>query len=118
MSNSPKSRILSLNIAFYLFMLVPTTYFTTMGQIVVFLYSGKKALKKGNFTTNLNEKMIQIYKRMQKMREKYVDTLAKLYDYATTVYSKKQYTQADIHSHRSRANATDSQRSSHSTESA
>ena len=37
--------------------------------------------------------MIQIYKRMQKMREKYVDTLAKLYEYATTVYSKKQYTQ-------------------------
>ena len=30
---------------------------------------------------------------MQKMREKYVDTLAKLYEYATTVYSKKQYTQ-------------------------
>lgn len=30
---------------------------------------------------------------MQKMREKYVDTLAKLYDYSTTVYSKKQYTQ-------------------------
>ena len=27
------------------------------------------------------------------MREKYVDTLAKLYDYATTVYAKKQYTQ-------------------------
>lgn len=27
------------------------------------------------------------------MREKYVDTLAKLYDYATTVYSKNQYTQ-------------------------
>ena len=27
------------------------------------------------------------------MREKYVDTLAKLYDYATTVYGKKQYTQ-------------------------
>ena len=27
------------------------------------------------------------------MREKYVDTIAKLYDYATTVYSKKQYTQ-------------------------
>ena len=27
------------------------------------------------------------------MREKYVDTLAKLYEYATTVYSKKQYTQ-------------------------
>ena len=37
--------------------------------------------------------MIRVYKRMQKMREKYVDTLAKLYDYATTVYSKKQYTQ-------------------------
>ena len=37
--------------------------------------------------------MIQVYRRMQKMREKYVDTLAKLYDYATTVYSKKQYTQ-------------------------
>ena len=37
--------------------------------------------------------MIQLYKRMQRMREKYVDTLAKLYDYATTVYSKKQYTQ-------------------------
>ena len=30
---------------------------------------------------------------MQKMREKYVDTLAKLYEYATTVYSKNQYTQ-------------------------
>ena len=27
------------------------------------------------------------------MREKYVDTIAKLYEYATTVYSKKQYTQ-------------------------
>ena len=27
------------------------------------------------------------------MRGKYVDTLAKLYEYATTVYSKKQYTQ-------------------------
>ena len=30
---------------------------------------------------------------MQRMREKYVDTLSKLYDYATTVYSKNQYTQ-------------------------
>jgi len=30
---------------------------------------------------------------MQRMREKYVDTLAKLYDYATTVYAKNQYTQ-------------------------
>ena len=37
--------------------------------------------------------MLQLYKRMQRMREKYVDTLAKLYEYATTVYSKKQYTQ-------------------------
>ena len=37
--------------------------------------------------------MFQVYKRMKKMREKYVDTLAKLYEYATTVYSKKQYTQ-------------------------
>ena len=37
--------------------------------------------------------MIQLYKRMQRMREKYVDTIAKLYDYATTVYSKNQYTQ-------------------------
>ena len=27
------------------------------------------------------------------MREKYVDTIAKLYEYATTVYAKKQYTQ-------------------------
>ena len=37
--------------------------------------------------------MIYLYKRMQRMREKYVDTLAKLYEYGTTVYSKKQYTQ-------------------------
>ena len=37
--------------------------------------------------------MIQFYKRIQRMREKYVDTIAKLYEYATTVYSKKQYTQ-------------------------
>ena len=37
--------------------------------------------------------MLQLYKRMQRMREKYVDTLAKLFEYATTVYSKKQYTQ-------------------------
>ena len=37
--------------------------------------------------------MIALYKRMQRMREKYVDTLAKLYEYATTVYAKKQYTQ-------------------------
>ena len=37
--------------------------------------------------------MIQVYKRLKKMREKYVDTLAKLYEYATTVYSKRIYTQ-------------------------
>ena len=37
--------------------------------------------------------MLQVYKRMQRMREKYIDTLAKLYEYATTVYGKKQYTQ-------------------------
>ena len=37
--------------------------------------------------------MIQVYKRMKKMREKYIDTITKLYDYATTVYAKKQYTQ-------------------------
>ena len=30
---------------------------------------------------------------MKRMREKYVDTLAKLYEYGTTVYTKKQYTQ-------------------------
>ncbi len=30
---------------------------------------------------------------MQKMREKYVDTLGKLYEFATTVYAKNQYTQ-------------------------
>ena len=37
--------------------------------------------------------MIQFYKRIQRMREKYVDTIAKLYEYATTVYAKNQYTQ-------------------------
>ena len=37
--------------------------------------------------------MIQLYKRIKRMREKYVDTVAKLYDYATTVYGKRQYTQ-------------------------
>ena len=37
--------------------------------------------------------MNQIYRRLKKMREKYIDTLAKLYDYATAVYSKKTYTQ-------------------------
>ena len=37
--------------------------------------------------------MIQVYKRVQKVREKYMDTLAKLYDYGTAAYGKKQYTQ-------------------------
>ena len=37
--------------------------------------------------------MIQLYKRIHRMREKYVDTIAKLYEFATTVYTKKQYTQ-------------------------
>ena len=37
--------------------------------------------------------MFSLYKRMQRMREKYIDTLAKLYEYATSVYGKKQYTQ-------------------------
>jgi long-chain acyl-CoA synthetase len=30
---------------------------------------------------------------MKRMREKYIDTLAKLYEYGTTVYAKRQYTQ-------------------------
>lgn len=37
--------------------------------------------------------MIQVYKRMKKMREKYIDTLSRLYEYATTVYPKRIYTQ-------------------------
>ena len=37
--------------------------------------------------------MIQLYKRMQRMRENYVDTIAKLYEYATTAYAQNQYTQ-------------------------
>ena len=37
--------------------------------------------------------MNRIYRRLKKMREKYIDTLAKLYDYSTAVYSKKTYTQ-------------------------
>ena len=37
--------------------------------------------------------MFSFFKRMQRMREKYIDTLAKLYEYATAVYGKKQYTQ-------------------------
>ena len=30
---------------------------------------------------------------MQKMREKYIDTLAKLYEYSATVFQKVQFTQ-------------------------
>lgn len=37
--------------------------------------------------------MIQVYKRLKKMREKYIDTLSRLYEYATTVYPKRIYTQ-------------------------
>ena len=37
--------------------------------------------------------MNRIYRRLKKMREKYIDTLSKLYDYSTAVYSKKTYTQ-------------------------
>lgn len=37
--------------------------------------------------------MIHIYKRINRIREKYIDTLAKLYEYSTTVYTKNQYTQ-------------------------
>ncbi len=37
--------------------------------------------------------MIQFYKRTLKTREKYIDTLAKLYEYATTAHSKRQYNQ-------------------------
>lgn len=37
--------------------------------------------------------MNQFYRRLKKMREKYIDTLAKLYDYATAAYSKNVYTQ-------------------------
>lgn len=36
--------------------------------------------------------MMQIFQRTRKMREKFVDTIAKLYEYSTTVYGKKQYT--------------------------
>ena len=39
MSNIPKYGHLSLNIAFYLFWLIPTTYFTVLGYIVVILHS-------------------------------------------------------------------------------
>ena len=32
--------------------------------------------------------MNPIYRKFQKMREKYIDTLAKLYEYSATVYQK------------------------------
>ncbi|MGN1221341.1 MAG: AMP-binding protein [Candidatus Cryptobacteroides sp.] len=34
-----------------------------------------------------------IYKNLKKVREKYIDTLAKLYEFSTTVYNKNQFTQ-------------------------
>ena len=34
-----------------------------------------------------------IYKNLKMVREKYIDTLAKLYDFSTTVYHKNQFTQ-------------------------
>lgn len=37
--------------------------------------------------------MILVYKKFKKIREKYVDTIAKLYEYSTTVYPNRQYTQ-------------------------
>lgn len=36
---------------------------------------------------------MRMYLRTRKFREKYVDTLAKLYEYATTIHTKRQYTQ-------------------------
>lgn len=35
---------------------------------------------------------MKAYMRLRRMREDYIDTLSKLYDYSTTVYAKKQYT--------------------------
>lgn len=37
--------------------------------------------------------MNYLYLKMKKLRERYIDTLAKLYDYSTALYSKNQYTQ-------------------------
>lgn len=37
--------------------------------------------------------MMQIYQRTRKMREKFVDTLARLYEYSTTVFSREPFTQ-------------------------
>ena len=37
--------------------------------------------------------MIFFYKHLHRMREKYVDTIAKLYEYAVLAYPKKQFTQ-------------------------
>lgn len=36
---------------------------------------------------------MQIYQRTRKMREKFVDTLARLYEYSTTVFSREPFTQ-------------------------
>lgn len=35
---------------------------------------------------------MQLYQRTRKMREKYVDTLAKLYDYSTSIFTKERFT--------------------------
>ena len=35
------------------------------------------------------ENMMRLYRKMSGFREKYVDTLAKLYDYSTTFYEKR-----------------------------
>lgn len=37
--------------------------------------------------------MMRLYTHLKRMREAYIDTLAKLYDYATTAYQDRQYTQ-------------------------
>ena len=37
--------------------------------------------------------MIQLFMRSRKLREKYISTITKLYEYATSVYSKRTYTQ-------------------------
>ena len=34
--------------------------------------------------------MVRMYKKLSGFREKYVDTLAKLYDYSTTFYENRQ----------------------------
>ena len=37
--------------------------------------------------------MFNFYKKVKGLRDNYIDTIAKLYDFATSVYPKKQYTQ-------------------------